>query len=1175
MRLRRLALLRFGHFTDAALDLSRPDARLHVVYGPNEAGKSTALAAIGDLLFGIPMQSPFNFLHDYKDMRIAAELECADGRRLAIQRRKGRSNTLLDADGGPLDDRVLDAVLGGTDRRRFEALFGLSHESLRRGGDEILKAEGHLGEMLFGAGGSVAGLAAVRDGLAAEADAIFTKRRAGSREVYVALDAYNAARQAVAERSVAAGDWRRVEDELARTEAAAAEARDRLKALEAKRARAERIRRVRPLLAELAEAETALAALAAVPDMPADSEARRTAALTGIATAGAVLRQHEAAIAEARAELDALEVPDTLLPLADEVLDLYKTRGAIEKGRSDLKNRERDRQKCRERLRDLSTRLGFGPSPERTVERLPPETDIAQVRSLISRAAAVDTQGADARSRLAEAETERDRLLERRAQLAPPADVAALERTAAAVTARGDLDGAAAKAEQAAARADARVAQALAALPLWSGDAAALVAAPVPGDETLRRFETDLTAAANACERAEERLRQAREDAAGADRGLAELQAHGDLPTPEAVKAARDRRDLGWRLIRRRFMDGEAVPEADLAAFAPLPDLADAYQQAVAEADALADRREAEAARVGRHAALSADLAHARGRIARESDALAGARADVEALAGAWREAWRPAGIDPLPPREMRDWLTARADVLREAGQAGEAQAALAEARRARDDAAIALREALAPHDPDAAAAAGVAALLHRAEAVLARANAAAEAQRRLDVRIEDQTAVVQKERARAAAVERDAAAWRGDWAAAVAAVNLPPETTPPAAQTALDLWQEIRGVVREQADLDHRIERMLQDARDFADRVGAVIDGAGIDVARDDLADAAADLFARLDKAKAARDRRVELGKRLEIAREKAAGERTAIGRARAVLDELCRLAGCDGDEALAEVIDRAGAKARLAADADRTRRNILAAADGLTLDAAHAEAAGVDADALAGELATLGEQLSALIDESQALGQRRQELRTEQDAMMRGRGAADAAQDMRDAVAALQDAAERWMVLKAAGFLLHRGIDRFRRERQGPLLRRAEALFRTLTRGSFAGFRIDYDDRDNPVLLGVRADGRDCPVDGMSDGTRDQLFLALRLAAVEDHARAAEPMPFVADDLFVHFDDDRAAAGLDALIALGDATQVLLFTHHRHLADLARDRGGRAVAEHRLDGLPVAAPA
>jgi uncharacterized protein YhaN len=78
------------------------------------------------------------------------------------------------------------------------------------------------------------------------------------------------------------------------------------------------------------------------------------------------------------------------------------------------------------------------------------------------------------------------------------------------------------------------------------------------------------------------------------------------------------------------------------------------------------------------------------------------------------------------------------------------------------------------------------------------------------------------------------------------------------------------------------------------------------------------------------------------------------------------------------------------------------------------------------------------------------------------------------------------------------------------------------------------------------------------MSDGTRDQLFLSLRLAAIENYIASAEPLPFIADDLFVHFDDDRAAAGLDALIALGGLTQVLFFTHHQHLADLALQRGG-----------------
>ena len=52
MRLLSLELEKFGAFADLRIAF-RPDARLHVVYGPNEAGKSTALAAVGALLFGV------------------------------------------------------------------------------------------------------------------------------------------------------------------------------------------------------------------------------------------------------------------------------------------------------------------------------------------------------------------------------------------------------------------------------------------------------------------------------------------------------------------------------------------------------------------------------------------------------------------------------------------------------------------------------------------------------------------------------------------------------------------------------------------------------------------------------------------------------------------------------------------------------------------------------------------------------------------------------------------------------------------------------------------------------------------------------------------------------------------------------------------------------------------
>ena len=73
------------------------------------------------------------------------------------------------------------------------------------------------------------------------------------------------------------------------------------------------------------------------------------------------------------------------------------------------------------------------------------------------------------------------------------------------------------------------------------------------------------------------------------------------------------------------------------------------------------------------------------------------------------------------------------------------------------------------------------------------------------------------------------------------------------------------------------------------------------------------------------------------------------------------------------------------------------------------------------------------------------------------------------------------------------------------------------------------------------------------MSEGTVDQLYLALRVAAVEDAVRGGVRLPFLADDLFINFDDERAAAGFKVLAELARTTQVLFFTHHEHLAEIA----------------------
>ncbi len=108
--------------------------------------------------------------------------------------------------------------------------------------------------------------------------------------------------------------------------------------------------------------------------------------------------------------------------------------------------------------------------------------------------------------------------------------------------------------------------------------------------------------------------------------------------------------------------------------------------------------------------------------------------------------------------------------------------------------------------------------------------------------------------------------------------------------------------------------------------------------------------------------------------------------------------------------------------------------------------------------------------------------------------------------AEAELAAASREWVVLKLGALLIGTAIDRRRTTQHDPLMARAGTLFATLTAGSFAGVDQDHDDGDMPRLVGRRPTGEMVPVSGMSTGARDQLYLALRLAYLEEYAGRAE---------------------------------------------------------------------
>ena len=83
-----------------------------------------------------------------------------------------------------------------------------------------------------------------------------------------------------------------------------------------------------------------------------------------------------------------------------------------------------------------------------------------------------------------------------------------------------------------------------------------------------------------------------------------------------------------------------------------------------------------------------------------------------------------------------------------------------------------------------------------------------------------------------------------------------------------------------------------------------------------------------------------------------------------------------------------------------------------------------------------------------------------------------------------------------------------------------------------------------------------------GLSEGTGDQLYLALRLAAIDLHLENHPPIPLILDDLLMTFDDERTKALLPVLKDLSRRTQILIFTHHSHLKELV----GQEVEVHDL---------
>ncbi len=709
----------------------------------------------------------------------------------------------------------------------------------------------------------------------------------------------------------------------------------------------------------------------------------------------------------------------------------------------------------------------------------------------------------------------------------------------------------------------------LKALP-WPSSVEALENSNLPADELVVDWTRRLDKAEQAVEQAVERLRTAKDEVLTLENSLAALLAGRVVATPSQLASDCQRRDLGWRAVRGAWLEGvidslEAREFLQQTADAPL--LAKAYEESVSKTDDTADKLRADADLVAKLEQARTAIDGARKEAETREVELHEERTLLERAQTEWSELWAPFDVRAQPPRQMAAWLQRRATILarfhaieEKRAQAGELVAEAETAKRQLQERLSEMGETATPSSDSLIGWRSLAEQLVQAQEELATQcerlrEKIAEGERSLataEVRVSNANANLDR--------------WKEKWAELMTRLGLPAGTEPSAAQEIVRVREELQVLLQKADSHKTRIAGIDRDEYRFREQLHRLVESVAGDLLSMPALDAIGELHQRLSQAK--RQQELLATKEKDLEREKKTLEKAKRERALTEnrLEALAAEARCENARLLPTLIEESARRKALESHLQDVEQQFSAIGAGRSIIELEAEASGVQADQIPGHLELIDRQMQDSKAQLKAAEERRVILGDQLKRMEDASDSCAASADIEAHKAEALEAAEQYTRLQIARIVLQGAVDRYREKTQGDMLKRSSDLFALLTGSSFARLKLDWDD-SSVVLVGVRAStGESVGIHGMSDGTRDQLYLALRLASVELYARDHEPIPFILDDILVRFDNDRAVAAVRALAELAKHTQVLLFTHHKHLVDLAMtslDTSQLAIAE------------
>jgi len=1245
VRFSRLDIPAFGPFTDFTYQFNdSASGDFHIFHGNNESGKSSLLRAISNLLFGIDPKTRENFIHDYGDLELCAELERHSGDRLQIRRRKGTGEKkLTDFSGNPLRQDQLNAFMGNLTREQFQALFGLGAEELQLGNDLLLDTNGALAETIAAASSGSTELSDAVKSLHAKSTELYRQR--GSSVLSTLKKRVTEAESELREATTKPGNWQELNDQISTLADERALLRKQLSGVAESLSFNKRMEDGIKLVGQLKQARSAWSALSMPANLPEGVAASLVTELADwqLATTGKVASEEK--ISGLTNDLEALAVQQ-------EVID---NAASIEKVTANLAVYQNRLTKSEE----MSASLGVTKSElEKRVKRHSGAVGLEQIESMrMSREqemlctdnffaySSASKELGDLDIRISEIQDQLDGLYQS-GQSSASAHGGKQGAASAALDSDGDEhlslqsspDSAESKltleldqaieqgmrqfepADSLKSRfhsyesmhSDINLRQKRLGLSLGSAEKTGashrisdIATLKIPGRASIQEYVEEVSELERLAAATQEQLETQSKSVTRLEVTIDHLAKQRALPSVEMLDEVRAKRDENWRELSRQLKDARVsqnIPQTELAlgddgtgsdsAFheTNTSGLVNHVGKLISQSDELADSLIENAEIVASIAEKQLQLKQAREEHQRLQAKLAECKEKTDQLQLRWLQLWPQDQVSPGNPRAMLEWQEEWLAVCEMTEQSGSLSAALVSDLQAIQQACSRLasipelvqRSGINLQDVGnesnevpaletivaqsshlkrlVLAAQEYKALLDNTiganrEAAILREKAGHQINKLRAQRSETHALVVSNEQRLVNAFAGIGIAIEPGGSVNAKATNTAqPGLSPEASHTLLlerkslvESYDEYQQQAQELQQLQDEMNAFSQTVTELASVIGLERSGS--------IESLSKEMTQLLRHNEAATVSRNNLSEALDEENNKLVKGNQKVELLLQSLNQYAKMFNSDSPDSLLLLKDKLNSAENLRTQMQTLEETIAQIAGTTDINRFTKQVEDQNQD----KLSASHEELVSLKAE---LEQKNEELLRQQTLLEQKRSAienefsiaADKRQSLELLYAEQKSAVLEFIRYRLAEDMLHNALEHYRESHQGPLLDEASALFTRLTCGSFDRIVLSYTADEKVFIQGAASDGRKLDVSQMSDGSRDQLYLAMRLAALKLHLQSHEPMPLIVDDLLITFDDGRTEAALEVLAEISRLTQVILFTHHARVLDSSR---------------------